>query len=88
MLYIDRQKAYKNSVFRLIQERKRSERVYPNKVLKSYVTRRLPQVFRAKEFKMGTIDKIFASHWLDDKNVVYGTKCNKVCCLKYQIIRW
>ncbi|XP_028399193.1 DDB1- and CUL4-associated factor 12-like [Dendronephthya gigantea] len=77
----DRNKAYKNSVFRLIQERKRSGGVYPNKVLKSYVTRRLPHVFRAKDFTMGTIDKIFASHWLDDRNVVYGTKCNKLCIL-------
>ena len=69
----------KASVFHWIQKRKQSDMVmYPNKMLKSYVTRKLPQIFQANDFDMGTIDKIFASHWLDERNVVYGTKCNNV----------
>ena len=77
-----KRRAAENSVCRWIQKRQRSDIVYPNDILKSYVTRSLPQIFRAKEFNMGTIDKIFASHWLDERNVVYGTKCNKVCLWK------
>lgn len=75
----DKRRVSKNSVFHWIQKRKLSDMIYPNKMLKSYVTRKLPPIFQAKEFDMGTIDKIFASHWLDERNVVYGTKCNKVC---------
>ena len=74
-----KKKASKNSVFDWIQNRKQCDMVYPNRMLKSYVTRKLPQLFQAKDFDMGTIDKIFASQWLDERNVVYGTKCNKVC---------
>ena len=73
-------KRLKASVFHCIQKRRQSDMVvYPNKMVKSYVTRKLPQVLKANEFDMGDIDKIFASHWLDERNVVYGTKCNKVC---------
>lgn len=75
----DESRLYKNSVFHWIQKRKQSEMViYPNKILKTFATRKLPPVFQAKDFNMGTTDKIFASHWLDERNVVYGTKCNKV----------
>lgn len=71
-----------NTVFDFIHIRQRSEVAFPNKLLKPYVTRKLPDIFRPKEYDMGSIDKIFASHWLDLKNVVYGTKCNKVCVNK------
>ena len=74
-----KKKASKNSVFHWIQKRRQCDMIYPNKMLKSYVTRKLPQLFQAKEFDMGSIDKIFASQWLDESNVVYGTKCNNVC---------
>ena len=74
----NKRRGSKNSVFHWIEKRKQSDMFYPNKMVKSYVTRKLPQAFQAKEFDMGTIDKIFASHWLDGRNVVYGTKCNKV----------
>lgn len=68
-----------NSVFDFVLKRQRSELASPHELLKPYVARKLPEIFRAKYYNMGSIDKIFASQWLDYKNVVYGTKCNKVC---------
>lgn len=70
-----------NSVFGFVQKRSRSDMAFPNKLLTPYVTRKLPGIFCAKDYNMGSIDKIFASHWLDCKNIVYGTKCNKLCIL-------
>lgn len=50
----------------------------PRKLVSSFVSQHMPDLFQEKEFKMGKINKIFCSKWLDDKQVVLGTKCNKV----------
>ena len=68
-----------NSVFNFIQGRKQTELPLPSQLINPYVARKLPEILKPTEYDMGTIDKIFASHWLDTRNVVYGTKCNKVC---------
>ena len=52
--------------------------VQPSTVVNDYVSQRMPLLLSEKEFKMGKIDKIFTSQWLNHKQVVFGTKCNKV----------
>lgn len=51
---------------------------YPKKVTSEYVSRHLPGMLKERQFNLGRINKIFAASWISDKQVVYGTKCNKV----------
>lgn len=44
----------------------------------NYVANLMPQLFQEKECRLGCINKIFASQWLNENQVVFGTKCNKV----------
>lgn len=46
--------------------------------LPDFVSQHLPATLVEKEFDFGTMNKIFASKWLNDDQVVVGTKCNKV----------
>lgn len=46
--------------------------------LPDFVSQQLPAILKEREFKLGKINKIFASKWLNDSQVVFGTKCNKV----------
>jgi len=58
------------------------QQIYAN----DYVSQLMPMLFREKEFRVGNINKIFSAQWLNSKQVVFGTKCNKVClfvCLLY-----
>ena len=42
------------------------------------LSRRLPSLLREKPLDIGRTDKVFASQWITEEDVVVGTKCNKV----------
>lgn len=68
-------------VFRHIQNRQyggKQLNVNQEKLLSPYVSKHIPPLLAEKEFELGKINKIFSSHWLDDRQVAMGTKCNKV----------
>ncbi|KAH9518562.1 DDB1- and CUL4-associated factor 12 [Bulinus truncatus] len=46
--------------------------------LTDFVSQHLPSILKEKEMNLGKINKIFASKWLTDSQVVLGTKCNKL----------
>ncbi|KAJ1545423.1 hypothetical protein HK405_007947, partial [Cladochytrium tenue] len=46
--------------------------------LRGLVARRLPGTLRPHDFDVAGHDKVFASAWLNDDDVVIGTKCNRV----------
>ena len=53
------------------------------------LSRRLPHLLRERALDIGKTDKVFASEWITEEEVVVGTKCNKVCvCYEYSVSAW
>ncbi|XP_033749617.1 DDB1- and CUL4-associated factor 12-like [Pecten maximus] len=50
-------------------------------VVNDYIARAVPSLLVEKEFDLGEINKVFSSHWLNDRQVAFGTKCNKLMVL-------
>ena len=51
-----------------------------------YVSRALPPLLREQQFALSPqINKIFAAHWVSDRQVVLGSKCNKVLCSLFHL---
>ncbi|GFO34255.1 Ddb1- and cul4-associated factor 12-like [Plakobranchus ocellatus] len=48
------------------------------KRLPDFVSQHLPAILAENELQLGTVNKVFASKWLNDSEVVMGTKCNKL----------
>lgn len=55
-------------------------------ICKDYGSRHIltHEMFKEQPLNLGNMNKVFCSQWLTDRQVVFGTKCNKVYhCLLY-----
>jgi len=50
-------------------------------LLSSYISRRVPALLKEREYKTDGYDKVFASVWWTDEEVIIGTKCNKLAVI-------
>ena len=49
--------------------------------LQNNLAKKVPYMLGEAKVHLGEVDKVFASEWLSEDVVIFGTKCNQVCGL-------
>ena len=49
--------------------------------LQNNLAKKIPYMLGETKVHLGEVDKVFASEWLSEDVVIFGTKCNQVCVL-------
>ena len=58
-------------------------------VFSKHLSRNMPTIFQEHEIDLGQVNKVFAAQWVNDSQVVMGTKCNKVShIIKFIHVLW
>ncbi|XP_031565544.1 DDB1- and CUL4-associated factor 12-like [Actinia tenebrosa] len=67
------------SVFEYLSTRRQStDAKLSSQTVTDLISHRVPLTWKPSNVPLGTIDKVFASKWLDDRRVICGTKCNQL----------
>lgn len=59
-------------------------------ISQSYASRHIlmHDMYKEKAISLGNINKVFCSQWLSNRQIVFGTKCNKVSvvCIRLRLV--